>query len=320
MLQGTVVEYHREYCWVQLDGSAREVIAKPRSRLEIEAQREEIDSAKEGRPVFHNQVAAGDRVDLSEAGENQFVIEGVAERETWLMRRGPERAGQHRMQLIVANADQLAVVVAPNPDLRLNVVDRYLLAAIQGGLAPLLVVNKIDLDPAVRDSTDVHDYQKLGYTVLFTSATEGEGLAQLAALLQDKFTAFCGHSGVGKSTILRELTGHEIEVGEVKEASLKGRHTTTTSRVYPLPGGGMVVDTPGIRTFGLAHLDWLDVHEYFSDIAELTSACSFRDCSHTVEPGCKVREAVEAGELSSRRLESYQKLRKESEKSRAYWQ
>ncbi len=166
----------------------------------------------------------------------------------------------------------------------------------------------------------MRDYVKLGYPVAFTSATGGQGLDELRGLLTGKFTAFCGHSGVGKSTILRELTGHDIEVGEVKEYSLKGRHTTTTSRVYPRPGGGEVVDTPGIRTFGLAHLTWLDVHEYFSDIAELTSNCGFRDCSHTVEPNCAVRAAVEAEELSARRLESYHKLRQESEKARAYWE
>ena len=311
MITGLVVEYHREYCWVKLAGGEI-VVAKPRSRLELEQAAAEKDHAKEGRPVFAQKIVVGDQVDLEEAQPGHFVIERIHERETWLMRKGTKRY-LRRLQLIVANADQLAVVVAAPPLFNLNAVDRYFLAAIQGGLEPLLVVNKVDLDPSLRDSLEVRTYHELGYQVFFTSATQNEGLEALADCLGGKLTVFCGQSGVGKSTLLACLTGEEIKVGEVNLRTQKGRQTTTTAKMYFYGVDARLVDTPGVRVFGLAHLTWLDVHEYFADIASLTQSCAFRDCLHLHEPDCAVRSAVAGGSLSARRLESYIKLRDEAD-------
>jgi ribosome biogenesis GTPase / thiamine phosphate phosphatase len=313
MPDGVVVEYHREYCWVELspegEAAAREVIAKPRGRLELVFRKRErtLRDAHDLERIVAQQIAVGDCVTLSEPEPDYFVIEAVHERETWLLRKNYSRYSS-RPQCVVANADQLAVVIAPNPSIKLNVVDRYFLAAIQGGLEPLLIVNKIDLDPALPESVAIRNYRELGYRVFFMAAKLEQGLAELIPQLEGKLTAFCGHSGVGKSTILQRLTGMDIAIAEVTRRRQQGRQTTTTSRLYHVPNGGEVLDTPGIREFVMAHLTWLDVHDYFADIARLTMRCAFRDCTHTVEPECAVRAAVEQKQLSAARLDSYSKL------------
>lgn len=319
-----VVEYHREYCRVALPPSgevpAREVLAKPRGRLELAFRKRErqLREARDLERVVIQQIAIGDLVSVSETDDGACTIEEVHERETWLLRMNYSRY-LNKPQCIVANADQLAVVIAPNPSIKLSVVDRYFLSAIQGGLQPLLVVNKIDLDPRLPDSVAIRNYRELGYKVFFTSAKQEHGLDALLPELKDKFTVFCGHSGVGKSTILGYLTGEYIAVAEVSEQLRKGQHRTTTARLYRLPCLGEVVDTPGVREFVTAYLTWLDVHDYFSDIAELTMQCSFRNCGHVVEPGCAVRAAIEAGRLAQGRLDSYAKLREEVEAQSRPW-
>lgn len=309
-LTGTIVEYHREYCQVRLVPDGREVLAKPRGQLDFVARREQKDWRKEGRLVFEHHVAVGDSVELEEAADGNAVITAVKPRETWLFRQIVKR---DKPLCVVANADQLAVVIAPNPQIKLSVVDRYFLAALQGGLSPLLVVNKVDLDPRLPESLECAAYRALGYPVLFTSALSGQGVDLLPPVLSGKLTAFCGHSGVGKSSLLSRLTGLSLKTGEVDPGSRKGRYTTETSRIYQLADGAQVVDTPGVRTFGLSRLDWLDVNEYFDDIARLALECGFRDCHHQSEPGCAVQSAVADGRMPAQRVESYVKLRAECE-------
>jgi ribosome biogenesis GTPase len=295
MPAGSVVEYHREYCWVELD-DGREVIAKPRGRLELDEQ------------AFAQQICVGDRVEVEEAEPGHHVIEQIKERETWLLRRNVQGSFRRKPQCVVANADLLAVVIAPKPDLRVNVADRYFIAALLGGLRPILVLNKIDLDPSLKEHIDIAAFRRLGHSVHLTNALSGEGLEGLVAEIAGSFTAFCGHSGVGKSTILAKLTGLPLKIGAVTGKSGKGRQTTTTARTYKLPAGGEVVDTPGVREFAVASLERLDVFDYFKDIAAMTLNCQFRDCRHDTEPGCAVRAAIEAGELSSARLRSFQSM------------
>lgn len=301
VLTGTVVEYHREFCWVRLSEDHREIIAKPRARLELDEQK------------FARQISIGDQVRVAEQPDGAFAIEEILPRETWLLRRNLG-SFKRKPQCIVANADQLAVVVATKPDLRVQVVDRYFLAAIQGGLHPLLVVNKLDLDPECRHNLVLQNYADLGYRVVFTSCATKEGIEELREQLKDKLTAFCGHSGVGKSSLLRLLCDREdINIGDVNEMTTKGRQTTTTSRAYSLPGGGDVVDTPGIREFGIHEMDWTEIHEYFADISALSRGCGFQDCLHKTEPGCAVKAALAGGKLAPERLESYIKLQEEAD-------
>jgi ribosome biogenesis GTPase len=325
--QGTVVRYHREYAWVELrTGNAvgETVIAKPRGKLELRwrAEDKRAKEARELEQITSQQFAVGDEVRLSppsgDDADAHWTIEEILPRETWLIRRSEGRY-HRRVQLVVANADQLAVVVAPNPTVRLGTIDRYFLAANQGGLEPLLIVNKIDLDPDLPHKPDIQNYRELGFRVQFTGAKYGDGINELRPLLADKLTVFCGHSGVGKSTLLAALTGQQIRTGEVRERDQKGRQTTVTAVAYNLPEGGLVVDTPGVREFGLAHLTWLDVHEYFSDIAALTLQCGFSDCSHQSEPGCAVLQAVRDSKLAAGRLESYRKLRAEADRGQQHW-
>jgi ribosome biogenesis GTPase / thiamine phosphate phosphatase len=318
MLTGVVAKYHREFYWIRF-ADGREVIAKPRARLELAARRELRDFEKEGRIVFAQQLAVGDEVRVAEPTPGSFAIEEVLPRQTWLIRKSEGRYKQ-QVQCVVANADQLALVIAPNPGIALSLVDRAFIAAIQGGLKPLLVVNKLDLAPELEQDVQITNYRALGYPVFFTQAIAGLGLDALRSALAGQLTVFSGHSGVGKSTLLAALTGCAIKTAAVREYDMKGRQTTVTAELYALPGGGGVVDTPGVREYGLAHLDWTDVHEYFSDIAELTQGCGFRDCLHQSEPGCNVLAAIARGELAAARVDSYRKLRQEANQSGKYWE
>ena len=317
MLQGTVVEYHREYCWVRLEDGGKEVVAKPRSRLEFVQQYDERDFDRDGKPRFSQQLAVGDHVIVDEPSTGHFVIEEILPRLTWLMRKGTKRY-RRKPQLVVANADQLAVVIAADAELNLNVVDRYFLAAIQGGLTPMLVVNKYDLNPEIEDSLELREYADRLCSPIYVSALTAYGLSDLLLELEHGITVFCGHSGVGKSTLLSAIMDVELETAEVNPKTGKGRQTTVTSRMYETIAGSLVVDTPGIRVFGLAHLTWLDVHEYFSKIAALAQGCAFRNCLHLHEEGCAVKNAVANGRLSQRRLDSYIKLRGEADEK--YWE
>ena len=310
------MEFHREFCWILPDDGGAELIARPRGRMELVWKPPANPSP--GYQQLGQNLAPGDRVVYEEPETKHYLITEILERETWLIRKSAGRF-RRKAQVVVANADQLVVVMAPNPVIRLSTVDRYFLAAIQGGLQPILVVNKIDLDPGLPERADIRVYREMGYKVFFTEAINGRGLEQLAAEISNSFSAFCGHSGVGKSTILNGLTGQNIATGEVKKKSLKGRQTTVTSRVYALPGGGMVLDTPGVREFGLTQQTWTEVHEYFSDIAKLATKCRYRDCMHEPEgdrgksSGCAIRQAIDEGRLAEERLKSYQKLRREAE-------
>jgi len=316
MQTGTIIEYHREHFTVALDDSHREVTATPRYWEAVEAKRQKKEASKLGETVIAQEATVGDQVSLSQPEPDRYVIEEVAERRSWLARKGTLRFGRH-LQLVVANADQLAVVVSPRPRIAVSLVDRYFLAALQGGLEPMLVVNKLDLDPALPQLEDLLCYPQLGYRVFYTSATRGDGMVELAAALTGKFTAFCGLSGVGKSTILSAVTGVDIATQPVKKAGT-GRQTTVDSRLYFLPQGGAVVDTPGIRVFGLTQLSRRHIRPYFSDLFELARRCRFSNCTHTHEPDCALHQAIRNGELAASRLDSFHKLI--SEPALKYWE
>jgi ribosome biogenesis GTPase len=315
MHSGVVVEYHREQCTVLLTESGAEVVAKPRFWETAQDQRRRDEQSKDGELVFAQQIAVGDQVEVAEIAPGHYVIDEVGERRTALARKGPKRF-QYQQQLVAANADQLAVVVA-KPRIALAFIDRCFLAAKLGGLTPLLVANKLDLDPKLPERPQVEVYCNLGYSVIVTSAIDGTGLDQLEAVVAGRSTVFCGLSGVGKSTLLARLTGAEIKIGAVRQTGT-GKQTTDASRLYQLPGGGCAVDTPGVRLFGLAGLRLGHVKEHFSDIAALAVGCGFADCTHSHEPKCAVRQAVADGELLVERLASYHKLQPECEQR--HWQ
>lgn len=211
---------------------------------------------------------------------------------------------------VLANLTRLLVVIAPLPPPDPFVADRYLAAAESAGIAATLVLNKAELGIEGSLQTQLEAYAAAGYEYLSASAITGEGVDALLAACAGQLAALVGQSGVGKSSLVRRLApAAEVEIGGLMREE-EGRHTTTVSRVYELPGGGRLIDSPGVRDFAPA-VDHLDPgHLGFVEVARLAPGCRFLDCRHMREPGCAVRQAVEAGALDPRRYESYRRLRR----------
>ncbi len=249
------------------------------------------------------EVAIGDRVLFS---PERRRVEEILPRSTTLSRTDPHNP--HLERVIAANIDVVVNVVSINsPPLRPGLIDRYLIATGKSGAAPLVCVNKIDLLESAEDLHPLRPYEESGIQVVLCSATTGEGLDGLADALAGKLCVFAGHSGVGKSSLLNALDPRlSIATSEVSEANEKGRHTTTSSALYRLPNGATVIDTPGIREFGLWAVTKADLRRYYREFDG--HPCAFSDCSHTHEPDCGVKAAVEAGKISQARYEGYVRI------------
>jgi len=259
-------------------------------------------------------LAAGDRVLVAAASgdEAEPIVAAIAPRHTRLSRLAIEHSHVSE-QVIAANVDVLVVVATTvKPAFKQGLVDRYLIAAEVGGVEPLLCMNKSDL---VEQSLPViATYRELGFGVIETSCVTGKGIGELRSALEKKVSVFAGQSGVGKSTLLNALDPSlDIATREVSRSTEKGRHTTTVSRLYELPGDIRIIDTPGIRQLGLWEVSPEEVAYYFPEIAEEGGRCKFRDCTHTHEPGCVVLATVEAGGIDKRRYDSYLRIRRSIE-------
>lgn len=252
-------------------------------------------------------LVVGDRVVWQRSGE-AGVITAVLPRNTELAR--PDSLGELRP--VAANIDQILVVVAPAPAYSPELIDQYLAAAELTGIAPVLVFNKIDLiDERNRQAVErlLHSYSALGYPLITASTRQNHGLDALLEQLQLKTSVFVGQSGVGKSSLVKALLPDEvISVGELSEQSGLGQHTTSTSRLYHLPGGGRIIDSPGVREFRLWPMEPSALIHGFREFGPYLGQCKFRDCTHQHEPGCALREAVERGEIEARRLVSYHRI------------
>ncbi|MFD2176545.1 small ribosomal subunit biogenesis GTPase RsgA [Veronia pacifica] len=236
------------------------------------------------------------------------VVEAVHERRSVLTR--PDY--YDGVKPVAANIDQVVIVSAILPELSFNIIDRYLIATEQVDFKPLIVINKLDL---LDDQQRTHVagvlnlYEKIGYDVLMVSRETGEGMDQLKTRLADKTSIFVGQSGVGKSSLVNNLMPEvNADVGEVSENSGLGQHTTTTARLYHFPDGGDLIDSPGVREFGLWHLEPDEITQGFVEFREYLGGCKFRDCKHGDDPGCVLREAVEQGKISEMRYHSYHKI------------
>lgn len=264
-------------------------------------------TAMKSRPLGRKGVVVGDRVrvvgDVSGADGSLARIVEVAKRETVLRRTADDDDPVER--IVVANAEQLVVVTAvADPEPRPRLIDRALVAAYDAGLDPLLCLTKVDLaDPEILLAT----YRPLG--VPYVVAERGGDLDGVRALLRDRVSVFVGHSGVGKSTLVNALVPTATRaVGHVNKVTGRGRHTSTSVLALALPFGGWVVDTPGIRSFGLAHVNPRQFINAFDDLAALTVACP-RGCTHgESEPECALDDAIADGRVEAARVESFRRL------------
>ncbi|HBC82538.1 MAG TPA: ribosome biogenesis GTPase RsgA [Escherichia sp.] len=237
------------------------------------------------------------------------IVEAVHERTSVLTR--PDF--YDGVKPIAANIDQIIIVSAILPELSPNIIDRYLVACETLDVEPLIVLNKIDLlDEKSRAFVDeqMDVYRKIGYRVLMVSSHTQDGLKPLEEALTDRISIFAGQSGVGKSSLLNALLGlqEEILTNDVSDNSGLGQHTTTAARLYHFPHGGDVIDSPGVREFGLWHLEPEQITRGFVEFHDYLGHCKYRDCKHGSDPGCAIREAVDKGEVAETRFENYHRI------------
>lgn len=256
-----------------------------------------------------DQLVVGDRVVWQPQKNGGIgVISALIPRDSVLKRPDP----YGNLKPVAANIDLLAIVFSPLPAPSSDLLDRYLVAAELSGITPLLVLNKADLlDDTLRPWLDELSalYQPLGYRVIEASATSLHGLDTLREALAGHTSALVGQSGVGKSSLVNVLLPEvEQQIGPLSERSGLGQHTTVAARLFHLPGGGSLIDSPGIREFGLWHISEEQLLSGYRELAELAGHCKFRNCSHRHEPGCALHAAAEAGEISEERLDNFLRI------------
>ena len=257
-------------------------------------------------------LVCGDKVVWQATGAGEGVVVALQPRRTLLVR--PDSRGA--LKPMAANVDRLLVVTAPHPDsdalIDTALIDRYLVAAELSRLQAVIVINKIDLlDKAglERTAQDTENYRRIGYAVLFTSAKQRQGMEALMTTLTGHTSVFSGPSGVGKSSLVKTvLPDREIRIGALSAASGTGRHTTTLATLYHLPHGGSLIDSPGVRDFGLWHADPADIARGFVEFQRYAPSCRFTDCLHLKEPDCAIQRAVATGAISAARYDSYRRM------------
>ncbi len=283
------------------------VIAVHRGAYDVQTERDLVRTRLPGRLLHENaDVTVGDWVALGDG-----LIRTVLPRRSALVRNAAGRATQ--AQTLAANIDIAFVVSSLGPDLEPRRIERYLVTIWESGATPEIVLTKADrLDDPSSLVAEV-EAVALGVPVHVVSALTGQGVDALRARIEPAETAvLVGSSGVGKSTLVNRFVGHDqMAVTEVREDDDEGRHTTSHRELILLPGGGVIIDTPGIRELQLWDATEVGIGETFSDVEELAGECRFNDCTHTSEPGCAVLAAVESGGLAADRLQSWFKLQRE---------
>ena len=274
-----------------------------------------------------NPVAVGDRVrfetqpeDLGEVTlTNPALITEVLDRKNYVVRKSTNLSRQSHV--IAANIDMaFAVVTLYFPEVKLPFLDRMLVTCEVYGVPVTILLNKVDLYRQEAPETVenfINIYTKAGYNVVETSAKTGEGIEELRKICDGKVCLFSGESGVGKSSLIKALDPTlDPKIGKISVAHLQGKHTTSLYEMYELASGGAVIDTPGVRGFGLVNLEKEEIARYFPEMLRAAEGCRFTPCTHTHEPGCAVKEAVENGEISAERYSSYLGMIEEDKKFR----
>ena len=268
-----------------------------------------------------NPVAVGDRVEIVTNQEGTAFISGIEDRRNYIIRKSQNLSKQSH--IIAANVD-LAFLVATiaHPQTSTTFIDRFLASAEAYSVPVVIVFNKVDL---LQDDEDamryldmmVNLYETVGYRCVRVSAVTGEGLDQLQSMLHDQITLLSGNSGVGKSTIInRLLPGVNLRTAEISEAHDTGMHTTTFSEMLPLPQGGYLIDTPGVKGFGSFDMQPEEIGSYFKEIFHFSKDCRFSNCTHTHEPGCAVIKAVEDHYIALSRYQSYLGMLKDKDENK----
>lgn len=293
-LRGTVVSIGPRVCEVMVDGKLTNCLLSP----DLAARQQ-------------TELAVGDVATLERRG-GETIVNGVLPRRTKLSR--PDAGNLNLERVIVANVDVVVVVVSViSPPLHPRLIDRYLIAIQRGGATPIIAVNKLDLHASEaelqEDLARLAPYQVLGVPVVLCSANTGRGREELLECLHGRVSAFVGHSGVGKSSLLNMVKPDlSLKTGEVSDGYGRGTHTTTRSTLWDLGSGTRVIDTPGIRSFGLWNLREDELPYFFPEFA-VAGRCKFGDCTHTHEPGCCVKVAVQTGAIAEDRYDTYLRIK-----------
>lgn len=257
-----------------------------------------------------NPIAVGDEVTLvmEEGEQGTAMITDIAARKNYIVRSSPQ--SKYKKHIVASNLDQAVLVcTVKEPRTSQGFIDRFLVTAAAYHIPVILVFNKKDVYKDKEMEKFEHwktVFEEIGYTVLLTAAEKGEGMDEVKALLKDKTTLMSGHSGVGKSTLINQLIpGLDLRTKNVSGWSGKGLHTTTFAEMFDIPGGGSLIDTPGVREFGIVDIPKTELSQYFLDMRPYLNDCQFNNCQHLDEPDCAVKEAVEEGEIDMERYLSY---------------